>query len=71
MADSAVLASNAVQPQKRVQRAPENARANSGYRENVLTTNNGGLEIQVGVAVVSDTIFNLGSNVCGTDATCP
>ena len=71
MADSAVLASNAVQPQKRVRRTPENLRDNSGYRENVLTTNNGGLEIQVGVAVVSDTIFNLGFNVCGTDATCP
>ena len=43
----------------------------SGYRENVLTANNGGAEIQVGAALVSDTIFNLGSNVCGTDTACP
>lgn len=45
---------------------------NSGYRENVLTANNGGLEAQVAASVpATDTIFNLGSNVCGTDTICP
>jgi len=44
---------------------------NGAYRENVLTANNGGVETQVGPAFVTDTIFNLGSNVCGTDTTCP
>lgn len=44
---------------------------NSGYRENVLTQNNNLSETQVGVVLATDTIFNLGSNVCGTDTTCP
>jgi len=40
-------------------------------RENVLTGNNGGLEVQVGATVATDTLVNLGSNVCGTDTICP
>lgn len=44
---------------------------NGGYRENILTSNNGGMESQVGASDVTDTIFNLGSNVCGTDSVCP
>lgn len=44
---------------------------NGGYREDVLTPNNGAAETQVGIALVKDTIFNLGSNVCGTDTVCP
>ncbi|MBY0401960.1 right-handed parallel beta-helix repeat-containing protein [Myxococcota bacterium] len=42
-----------------------------GYRENVLTSNNGNVETQIGTILVSDTPINLGSNVCGTDTTCP
>ena len=37
----------------------------------VIETTHSGVETQVGVSVASDTIFSLGSNVCGTDATCP
>jgi hypothetical protein len=43
----------------------------AGYRENVLTANNGGLEVQVGTVLPTDTPLNLGSNLCGTDAICP
>ena len=37
----------------------------------VIETTHSGVETQVGVSAASDTIFSLGSDVCGTDATCP
>jgi hypothetical protein len=57
------------------------ARANTGfglrlgdraaYRENILTANNNGAEVQVGTVVALDVLVNLVSNVCGTDTVCP